>query len=441
MKLLKRTLILVTLLISCLLTYAGGGQETVEKVTIKFESDEVEFPQEFIDRFNAQNPDIELVRIDIEWNRRIADMMAGTAADLLLIATGTSVGYFSRRGLLLDITARLKNSAVIRYEDIDLLGNSSYRFDGEEWGQGPWYGLSKDYNNIGCITYNRVMFDEAGLSQLSETEPITYYDDLYGLARKLTKKDQEGRNLIWGIDFSLWWVGFLVSDMAYAEGLSLYADQDRSKMNEDPRVRSLWEYWLRFSVEDIGSNFRNVVPQSSMTGFQNDRVAMVQLGYWYGAMLMENEGYETKYGWAPTPILRPGAGRVTNTLGATGYGIYSKTKHPDEAFRVFEYYIGGEYGLERAKTGWGIPPLLSLRKYLPVDNAYNRSRTRIALDDAKYFVPWQASPHTYGGLGYVEWDDGVKDVVEKVIDEEGFIDRLYADLNATLKRGKEELGL
>ena len=76
-----------------------------------------------------------------------------------------------------------------------------------------------------------------------------------------------------------------------------------------------------------------------------------------------------------------------------------------------------------------------------MDNEYNRSRTRIALDDAKYFVPWQASPHTFGGLSYEEWDDGVKDVVENVIDEDGFIDRLYADLNAALKRGKEELGL
>jgi multiple sugar transport system substrate-binding protein len=70
-------------------------------------------------------------------------------------------------------------------DDIDKLGNSSYQFDGKDFGKGSWYGLAKDYNNIGCITYNKDMFKAAGLPMLSQTEPITYYDDLYNLSKKL----------------------------------------------------------------------------------------------------------------------------------------------------------------------------------------------------------------------------------------------------------------
>jgi len=442
LRLMKVTFVAIALSLGIVFSiFAGGDQEAVEKVTIRFEGNEREFPPEFIESFIAANPDIEVVRIEPEWTRMIADMIAGTASDIILVGCGTDVAYFSLRGLFLDLTDRLKNSEVIRYEDIDLLGNSSYRFDGKEWGQGLWYGLCKDYNNIGCITYNKEMFAEAGLSPLSETEPITYYDDLFNLAKKLTKKDAEGRNLVWGYDVAHYWIPFLVSDMATAEGLNLYQDKDRTRINEDPRVRELWKYWLRFPLADISSNIRNIVPEWPGASFPSDRVAMVQLGYWFGAVLMENEGYEHKYGWAPTPILRPGAKRVTNTLGATGISIYSKTKHPEQAFRVFEYYIGGEFGLHRAKTGWGIPPLLSFRKHLPEDNEYDRSRKRIALDDAKYFVPWQATPFTWGSLTFEDWDNSLKDLVESFIDQDAFIDRMYESLNDYLKRGKEELGM
>ena len=135
------------------------------------------------------------------------------------------------------------------------------------------------------------------------------------------------------------------------------------------------------------------------------------------------------------------AKRVANTLGATGVSIYSKTKHPDPAFRVFEYYIGGEFGLHRAKTGWGIPPLLSFRKYLPEDTEYDRSRKRIALDDAKYFALWQATPYTCGPLTFEDWDNSLKDLVEDFIDQDSFIDRMYESINDYMKRGKEELGM
>jgi multiple sugar transport system substrate-binding protein len=433
MRVLKTVLVFTLLL---LVTVGIFGQ----KKTVTFMCIETDLPKDFVDKFNAANPDINLVRTEEDWTKWTADAMAGSASDLIRMGTGTDTAYYAKRGLLYDMTNMIKASSVVKMADIDQLGNSAYQFDGTDFGKGSWYGLSKDYNNIGCLTYNKEMFKAAGVANLSETKPITYYDDLYNLAKKLTVKDSSGKVTVWGYDVYNAWVQFLVSDMATAQGISFYADAKKSVMNNDPKLRDLWKYWTRFQVEDIASNVRN--PNSGWEGsaFQSDRIAIAQLGYWFGAQLQTNKGYDTKYGWAPTPIVRTGAKRVTNTLGATGIVMYSKTKVAKEAFKVWEWYMGGAYGLERAKTGWGIPPLLSLRKYLPEDNAYNKSRKAIAFDDAKYFTAWQASPYITWQPFTTAYSKRIDDLVKGSITADKFVDQLIADVNIDLKSGREELG-
>jgi multiple sugar transport system substrate-binding protein len=427
------------LVFALLLLVAAGvfGQ----KKTVTFMCIEADLPKNFVDKFNADNPDINLVRTEEDWTKWTADAMAGSASDLIRMGIGSDTAYYSKRGLLYDMTSMLKSSKVVKFDDIDKAANSSYEYDGREFGKGAWYGLVKDFNNIGALTYNREMFKAAGIAPLSETKPITYYNDLFNLAKKLTVKDSAGKVTVWGYDVNSTWVQFLVTDMATASNLSFYGDAKRSVLNKDPKMRELWKYFPQFPVADISSNVRN--PNSGWEGsaFQSDRIAIAQLGYWFGAQLQSNKGYNEKYGWAPTPILKTGSPRVTNNLGgATGIVMYSKTKVPKEAFRVFEWYMGGAYGIERARTGWGIPPLVSLRKLLPEDNAYNKSRKAIAFDDAKYFKDYQANPYTNWQPFQTAYSKHIDDLVKGTINADAFVDAMYADVNDALKTGREELG-
>ena len=431
-----RTVLILTLLLG--VVFAVTAQK---KTTVRFLIVEADLPKAFIDKFMAANPDINLVREEEDWTKWMADAMAGNAADLQRMGSGTDIAYYVQRGLLYDMTKLMQGGKLVKMNDIDLLGSSTYQYDGTNFGKGKWYGLPKDYNNIGCLTYNKEMFKAAGIAPLSETVPITYYDDLYNLGKKLTKKDAAGKVQVWGFEYhSTAWTPFMVSDMATAQGLSIYADAQRSKMNNDPRVRDLWKYWARLTAEDISSNIRNPNTGWAGSAFQSDRAAITQLGYWFGAQLQSNPGYDTKYGWAPTPILKKGSPRVTNTLGATGITMYAKTRVPKEAFRVWEWYMAGDYGLERAKTGWGIPPLKSLAKYLPEDNAYNRSRKAVALDDGKYYKPWQFSKYVTWTQYLASWTANVDDLVKGTITMDQFIDKFYAGLDDTLATAREEVG-
>ncbi len=409
-------------------------------VTVTFMNNESGLPQAFIDKFNAEYKGrIELVRTEYDWTKFVADAMAGTAADLLMLGSGSDVAYYVNRGLFYDMTDLFKNSSVINESDIELLPNAEYKFskDTQNFGEGSWYGFSKDYNNIGCLTYNKEHFTEAGIPFLSDEDPITY-QELYELAKKLTKKDENGNVLVFGTEFTAGWIKFLVSDMAYIEGLSFYEDENRNKMNEDPKMRELWKFWARFQVEDLAPNVNNPSP-GGWTGssFESDRVSIVQLGYWFGANLQKNEGYNEKYGWAPTPVVTKGGTRVTNTLGATGIVMYAKTPHPEAAMEVFEWYMAGDYGIERARTGWGVPPLKSLYEYLPKDNEYNKQRLKVAFDDAKYFKPWQTNPHIAASGFEGAWMNNIDDLVLGKITEDEFVDNYYAELNDLLADGYE----
>jgi multiple sugar transport system substrate-binding protein len=444
MKILKMCLAAIALLmIAAIPLIANGGQEegTVENpATVTFMATESGCPAPSIDQFNKDFPTIKLVRVERDYTKWLADAMAGTAADLVQIGFGTDVGYYARRGLLLDITKYIEASEVVREDDIYLPGSAAYKFDGQELGKGAWYGLPFDYNNIGAITYNAQMFKDAGLPMLSTSDPVTY-PKMAELAEKLTRKDSSGTVVIWGYDVGANWIKCLASDMATAAEVSLYSNKEKSKMNRSAEANEFWLYWARLIKNNIASNVNNPAPGWAGAAFQADRIAMVQLGYWFGAQLQSVEGYQEKYAWAPTPILKEGAPRVTNNLGATGVSLYSKTKHPNSAFKVFEWRVGGWEQKRRAATGWGIPPLKSLSTLAPTDNEFNRSRYEIMMDDAKYMVPWQASPFIQSTAYEGSWTTYIDDLVLGKIDEQTFLTRYYDKLDELMQLGKEELGL
>jgi len=434
MKALSKVLILVALVL-LIPTVAQAAPATV-----RFMSSDADLPAAFVDKFNQSNPDkITIVRTEPDYAKMMAEAAAGNASDLINIGEGSDLAYYVPRGLFKDITSYLKNSKVIKMSDIDLLGNVNYEFDGTDFGKGPWYGLTKDYNNIGAITYNKDMFKAAGIPPLSETVPITY-DQLYQLAKKLTKKDASGKVTTWGYDLITGWWKFLGSDMAYMQGLNFFKDADRSVMNDDPKMNAIWKYWAQYFVDGIVPNVKNPAPSWAGANFQSDRVAMIQAGYWFGAQLRNNPGFDKKYGWAPTPVMVKGGVRVTNTLGATGVVMYAKTRVPDQAFKVFEWYMGGDYGVERAKTGWGIPPLKSLFPLLPEANAYDKSRKYIALDDAKYFKPWQANNWATSPSWDPIWQKNIEPLVKGETTMDQFVANWYSGLNKLFADGKAELG-
>ncbi|MCP4403223.1 MAG: extracellular solute-binding protein [bacterium] len=425
--------VLATILFSVI---CGPSDVAAKKITLRFMSPESGLTEAWIKLWNDANPDIQIVREDLDHAKWIADSMAGKPADLKNLGSGTEVPFFVKRGMFLDLTDYFKKSSYIKEDDIALEGCSSYRFDGEVSGQGSWYGLPKDYNNVTAITYNKEIFKNAGVPFPSATEPMSY-EEFYQLAQKLT--DTSGQNVIFGTEVHGNWPFYIASDMAYMIGKKLHSD-DYLTMNEDPEIRDIWKYFLRLRQEGISSNSEHPLSGWAGPAFQAGNIAMVQLGYWFGASTAGVEGYEDKFGWAPAPVMEKGGKRVTNNLGATGVVISSRTKYPDEAFKVFEWYMGAEPGLERAETGWGIPPLKSMHGLLPEETEFDKVRKEIALEEMKYMEPPQLSSYVRVDVYAANWNVAKQALLAGDVDLDGAVDMFYEAMNEAFELGKEEIG-
>ena len=424
----KKYLVLMLLISVVVGLWAGGENEANQgPVTLRIMSPASDFTDEWIDSWNSANPNIQVVREDLDQTKWIADYIGGSSADIINLGSGAEIPYFAKRGMLYDLTDYFNASPVLK-NDIDLEGSGAYFFEDS------WYGLPKDYNNVTAITYNKELFDRAGLPYPSATEPMTYRE-FEALAKKLSALD----NSIFGTEVHGNWFLFMASDMAYMIDKQLHTD-NQTKMNNDPAVRDIWKTFLRWRKEGITSNLKNPISGWAGSAFQAGNIAMVQLGYWYGASCAAVEGYNEKYGWAPAPIMKKGGKRVTNSLGATGFIISSQTKYPDQAFKVFEWYMAGEPGKERAETGWGIPPLKSLQPLLPYDNEFNKVRKDIAMEEVKYMKPPQTSWYARNNVYQANWKVAENAYLKDEVTEDGAIDMFYKLMNEAFALGKEEVG-
>jgi multiple sugar transport system substrate-binding protein len=423
----KKLLVLCLLIALTMSVWAGGDQEEAGPVSLRVMSPASDFTDAWIEAWNSANPDITLVREDQDQTKWIADYIAGSSPDIINLGSGAEIPYFAKRGMLLDLTDYFEASDKLN-GDIDEEGSGAYKFEGS------WYGLPKDYNNVTAITYNKDIFDRAGLAYPSATEPMTY-DEFYDMSAKLSMVD----DTIIGTEVHGSWFLFIASDMAYMLGKTLH-NADQTMMNNDPAVRDIWKYFLRLRKEGISSNNENPLSGWAGSAFQAGSIGMVQLGYWYGASCAAVEGYEDMYGWAPAPVMEKGGMRVTNSLGATGFIISAQTKYPDQAFKVFEWYMADEPGVERAETGWGIPPLKSLQPLLPVDNEFNRTRKAIALEEVKYMKPPQTSWYARNSVYAGNWAEAQRAYLDDEVTIDGAIDMFFATMNEALALGKEEIG-
>jgi multiple sugar transport system substrate-binding protein len=117
---------------------------------------------------------------------------------------------------------------------------------------------------------------------------------------------------------------------------------------------------------------------------------MAQQGYWFAGVVA---GSEDAPNWArltTAPVL--GDTRFSPTTGATGHYISAYSKNPDAAWAFLEYYTAGQPAIDRAKSGWGLPAVDSLREFLPQDEVYQKLALETQTKEEAFAGVLQFSP-------------------------------------------------
>ena len=271
--------------------------------------------------FDDKNEDITVefrpIAFDDLVNETLKAVATGNTPDMTAL-DNPDFAMFSSRGAMLDITDRVAASSVIK-ADLYYPGPwASVMWDGKV------YGVPKATNTI-ALFYNKDLFAKAGIAAPPET-----WDELLADARKLN----DPANNVYGLTWSA---------RANEEGTFQFlpwiqmTGGSYSAVNGDGAVAAL-DLWKTLIDEKLGSPGRAV---AGPVGFRPAPSTQAMPPWPFPARgKLGRMSTDAKFDWGVTllPTQTKGGAR-SSAMGDFNWGIFAATEHPDEAFRMMEYFV------------------------------------------------------------------------------------------------------
>jgi len=269
--------------------------------------------------FDDQNDDIVVeyraIPFDEIVNETLRAFATGNAPDVVSF-DNPDFALFSSRGAMLDITDRVAASEAINPDNYFAGPLNSVTWDGK------LFGVPK-YTDTIAVFYNKDLFAKAGL-----TEPPQTWAQFTEYAEKLT----DSANNVYGATFSA---------RAGEEGTFQFlpiiqmsgGGYDNVNTEGAAEVLDLWKKMI-----DNGWASRDVLNlgQWNSTGtFNSGNAAMAVSGPWEIDRMVKDAKFDWGVGLLPTVTE---GGERSSAMGGFNWGIMANTQHPDEAFRLLEYF-------------------------------------------------------------------------------------------------------
>lgn len=313
----------------------------------------------------------------------IAMSAAGSPPDMYRCQAPNVPYYAISLKMAKDLTTNFRLSTKLNPDDL-LPANKNYWYEGTTPFEGHIYGMVKDWSPDLSLFINKDLFAQAGIT-LPKEDAVLTYQDLAAYAQKLTKR-QGSRTLLMGYSGSaLSWFDRQVEAMLNSKGSTMWPTYDELAWNTKD-AQDILQYW--FDLAKAGAMYSPINPEPSWAGTEmpDNQVAIVQYGYWFSGQIdtaknTKNQLVRDNIMMLSAPTWGPK--HTDPTITATGDMIHSKTKNPDATWAVFEWFHTGEPALERARSGWGVPALQSLLKYMPTSDAFQQEVARVLQGELK----------------------------------------------------------
>ena len=306
--------------------------------------------REMLKEFHATHPKIRVLYVpdpnDVE-DSMLDEMKAGTAADVFQ-GCCTFFPIWAQQGYTLDLRPYVE--ADLDQATIDDWDPAQYQSFFTE--DGRQYGLPK-YHGALALYYNKDLFDEYDVEYPDETWD---HDDYLAAMKQLTNdRDGDGRTDLWGSMLDVSWDRIQVHINAWGGHIVDPGDPSECRL-ADPEAMAAME-WIRARMQDdkvmaTPLDVRNV---GTREAFIAGSVAMVEDGSWALKDILVSAGF--RVGIAAFPAGPAGPATLATT---DGFGIYSETDHPDEAWELLKFLVSKEYGLAMARANFLQPAKASL---------------------------------------------------------------------------------
>jgi multiple sugar transport system substrate-binding protein len=388
--------------------------------------------------FQDKNPNINIQWIVTDGPRFQAMLAAGTPPDLFRVQAPL-VPQFAKRGQIKNLDSYFAQSDLIHPGDLTP-ANNYYKFDGKTVGKGPRYGMAKDWSPDLTVFVRTDLLKGVKAHIPGPTDPWTY-DDLWEIAVKLKKANKAK----WTLDIanSLGWIDRQVMALLVAKGAKPLYSADFSKMNltSNPAAMQIFQYLFRYSQQKMDLGPENPNPDGwSGPGFVKGSVAMTQYGFWFSGQVSSDKAATANTRLLTAPTWKGGK-NVDPTVTATGWVMADATKHPDEAWSVFEWYMGGKPARDRAGIGWGVPAQQSLFDRIPQKNAFQKNAYKTLIHELpRSNVTLKFNPNLIGLADLTavaqSYSKHLPDALKGSLSFSKFMSNVQDDTNRAIEAGK-----
>lgn len=360
-----------------------GGPGVTEITVLHWgDRDEGRIVANLVASFEAANPDVRVKRIHASggaaYFSKLQTMIASGDPPDVFFLNGYMLPKYVPAGVLKDVEPFLKRDAAagmlpFALEDMIPEALNGFRYDGEQLGRGPLYGVPMSFTPMGFY-YNIDLFTEAGVAL--PTAAWTWDDFDQAAERIAARTGTRGA----AIDLR---GSQLLRLMLWAEGTDL-TDADFQLVNaDDPRLKRALERIGRWREHPEAYRLFGAAEESletSTSAFISGDAAMQGIaGRWMVPTYSHIEAFE--WGWAPLPRPAPagdapvaldsdaaaaqradGPPARSNMLYIAAWCIAEKSDHPEAAWRLAKHFASPEGQRINSELGLALPTLWSVAR-------------------------------------------------------------------------------
>ncbi|BBH22030.1 hypothetical protein Back11_33750 [Paenibacillus baekrokdamisoli] len=155
------------------------------------------------------------------------------------------------------------------------------------------------------------------------------------------------------------------------------------------------QYWVDLAKAGVGPSPLNPEATGFIDLFTQGKLGMMTVGYWFAGILKSTDASKSHlddFMLLPAPMVAGGKAIEASQVG-TGGIINSKTRHPKEAWTVFEWFFGGKPADERAASGWGLPGFQSKMSKVPVATNFDKQTYAVVSNNVSHLTTIPNNPY------------------------------------------------
>lgn len=278
--------------------------------------------------------EIQVITWDQYWTLLEAGASGGDMPDVFWMHSN-EVQKYMENDILMDLTDRIASSEKLEMDKFPEDIKNLYSWNGKT------YAIPKDVDTI-ALFYNKTMFDEAGLSYPDDSWT---WDDFYDAAVKLTKEDgsQYGTAMNPSNEQDGW------MNIIYSMGGKVLTDDKKASGFDDPNTIKAMEFVQKL-VDNVMPSATVMAETGTDVLLGSGKIAMLSQGSWMVPQFKEHEYISANCDVAVLPK-DPTTGNRVSLYNGLGWAVSAKTKNPDAAWQLVEWFGTKDMQLKQAQLG------------------------------------------------------------------------------------------